>query len=414
MDKLPDDILVLLLSHLNIDDFLNLRAVNRCFYDLSKEHERVITKRVARNTFPSQTRILLPPTNGDSYLDLAWLKRLRYTQLSAFLLECALEDPIPADDPQGDDLRAMLTTGWQMLARLVPPGQPEIPPPPPPGLHGWAQIGLTELTASVWGWNSIGGTTASLWGGGNDPVTKGYLHPPLKWSPWSLDLTLRDHAELRSSASAQAALDITVRHKMVIQHCSLWELVGLNALLRCFFRQAIPSSYFNNCAEMAFTDPRTATQSYAKALALQKGPQYFWRAWIQGKECLADLVAAAPAALADRAWIRLQEGILVDLAETVRERCQAYLDFRGWSPFDPCPPPKIAIDAELRRHGIKYDCKILSPNRVISVCQQIARARKAMAEKGKSLPQPSLWRRGFRTVKWRKGYFKGVELKILG
>ncbi|KAK4549988.1 hypothetical protein LTR36_002955 [Oleoguttula mirabilis] len=123
MTTLPDDVMLVVLSHTDIDTFLERRLLNRKLHALIKTHIHGLTKAVAQGAFPKQTRILL--NGGDSRdpahagASLRWLKALRYQQLAAILLERRSLHAISAEDPLGDDLIHQLALGWRVLQRFA-------------------------------------------------------------------------------------------------------------------------------------------------------------------------------------------------------------------------------------------------------------------------------------------------------
>ena len=119
MASLPDDVLLVVISHTDIDTFLNLRLLNRHLHNLISTHIHGLTERVARATFPKQTRVLMASHDKtDEKECLHWLKDLRYHQLAAILLEYSIyRRPAlnSAEDPLGDDLRHSLAKGWRVI-----------------------------------------------------------------------------------------------------------------------------------------------------------------------------------------------------------------------------------------------------------------------------------------------------------
>ncbi|KAK5732708.1 hypothetical protein LTR17_010263 [Elasticomyces elasticus] len=106
MPPLPDDVLLIIFGHTDIDTFLD-------------SHIHGLTESVARSTFPGQTKILenVPDNETASPADcLYWLKDLRYQQLAAILVEFRTGWGCAADDPRGDSLRRALAKAWRILA----------------------------------------------------------------------------------------------------------------------------------------------------------------------------------------------------------------------------------------------------------------------------------------------------------
>lgn len=114
---LPDDILILILSHCRIDALLAFRLTNSETRHLIDRYVATIAPCVARSTFPESERLLLPPAGPAS---LRWLTGLVPRHLAAILVDrhqTAFElmrarYGILAEDPAGDELRARVTNGW--------------------------------------------------------------------------------------------------------------------------------------------------------------------------------------------------------------------------------------------------------------------------------------------------------------
>nr|OQO31006.1 hypothetical protein B0A51_01245 [Rachicladosporium sp. CCFEE 5018] len=130
MASLPKDALLLVISRLDIDCFLNARLLDRATHDLIIRHIRGLVASVARATFASDlgflTRRPLPADSGASAC-LTWLKALRYHYLAAVMLECrrfnARRDSdlviVSAEDPVGDDARFHCVAGLRVLNQFA-------------------------------------------------------------------------------------------------------------------------------------------------------------------------------------------------------------------------------------------------------------------------------------------------------
>jgi len=126
LDKLPIEMLVLILQTVDIPSLLNLRHVCRKLHDCIKVHYQAIAPAAARATFPVVFRGLLdsledPPSN----YTLQWLTVVRLRWLAAVLIERPNWRPpysertgFSADDPAGDEARAVAYSGLSVLVRL--------------------------------------------------------------------------------------------------------------------------------------------------------------------------------------------------------------------------------------------------------------------------------------------------------
>lgn len=95
MDRLPDDIVHEIAGHLDIDSFLTFSSCNKRIHVLYKGSMASVAEAVARNTFPTQERILL--RQPDETANIAWLMHLKYKQLAAIVLE--RYEGVSAEDP---------------------------------------------------------------------------------------------------------------------------------------------------------------------------------------------------------------------------------------------------------------------------------------------------------------------------
>lgn len=126
-DDLPDDILILILSHCRIDEIFALRLTSSRFSVVIDAYSNTIIPSVAWATFTSSSLILAGLPKPADYT-FAWLKRLIPLQLAAVLVDrhrFIHQNPgahrygIPAEDDYGDALRARVTTGFCVQSRLA-------------------------------------------------------------------------------------------------------------------------------------------------------------------------------------------------------------------------------------------------------------------------------------------------------
>jgi hypothetical protein len=121
--RLNDDVLLLIFSYVDIDTFLDLRLLSQSVLALIGSHITFLCRSVARSTFPSGGRILMPPSDG--IYNIKWLKGLRFKQVAAILLECVSTKSVNqahwilAEDPLGDPLRAEVAMGLEFTAQLL-------------------------------------------------------------------------------------------------------------------------------------------------------------------------------------------------------------------------------------------------------------------------------------------------------
>ena len=126
MDLLPDDIVLEIFRHVDIDTFFAARCVSKRIYELTNTRMISFALAVAQGAFPGQSRILIRRQN--EVPGIAWLNALRYRQLAAILLECfdwrtfdLVRDErlyLCADDPLGDPLREKLELGLNVVADI--------------------------------------------------------------------------------------------------------------------------------------------------------------------------------------------------------------------------------------------------------------------------------------------------------
>ncbi|KAF2817320.1 uncharacterized protein BDZ99DRAFT_457068 [Mytilinidion resinicola] len=124
IDRLPDDVVILILSQCQIDDILSFCLTNRRLYTIILAYITTIGPSVARRTFPNAVRLLNRPLEGN--YTLAWLKGLIPQQLAAILVDRHrfahdwgnTRYGIPAEDPWGDELRTRVVNGWHVLQKL--------------------------------------------------------------------------------------------------------------------------------------------------------------------------------------------------------------------------------------------------------------------------------------------------------
>jgi hypothetical protein len=121
---LPDDILIIVLSHSSIDDLRTLRQIDRRARSLIFEYINTIAPSVARTTFPQTHNLLV---SRPLRYTIQWLEDLIPRQLAAILVDrhrIARDSTqqrygIPAEDAYGDELRARIANGWRVLRRLA-------------------------------------------------------------------------------------------------------------------------------------------------------------------------------------------------------------------------------------------------------------------------------------------------------
>lgn len=121
--NLPDDIFILVYSKCTIDELRALRLTDRRSRGLILEYINTIAPAAARATFPhSHTLLLHRPLR----YTVQWLDDLVSQQLAAILVDrhrmahdsTQLRYGIPAEDSEGDVLRARIANGWRVLDQL--------------------------------------------------------------------------------------------------------------------------------------------------------------------------------------------------------------------------------------------------------------------------------------------------------
>lgn len=122
MNRLPNDILVVLVGRMDIDTFLSFRLSCRRFYDVTDSNIHGITRDVACSTFPGQERIFLvsrPPCKPAPAADMIrWLKDLRIRQLASLSAGRGFSELVEYDEE-----RKFHYKGWQVyhdLAKINP------------------------------------------------------------------------------------------------------------------------------------------------------------------------------------------------------------------------------------------------------------------------------------------------------
>ncbi|KAK5120397.1 hypothetical protein LTR85_006336 [Meristemomyces frigidus] len=122
MAPLPDDVMLVVISRMDIDTFLSCRLLNHKVHDLIDTHINGLTDAVAHATFPTPTRVLDKASDSQNrsvVASLQWLQKLKLQQLAAIMLECPAERSVAAEDPLGDSLRVTITKGWTVLDRFA-------------------------------------------------------------------------------------------------------------------------------------------------------------------------------------------------------------------------------------------------------------------------------------------------------
>src|ERR1051326_3146583 len=79
-----NEVLLIIFSFLDIDTFLSVRLLSRDVNALLSSNSFFLHRSVAASTFPKASKTFL---QAQEY-DLRWLKRLRYKQIAAIILEC--------------------------------------------------------------------------------------------------------------------------------------------------------------------------------------------------------------------------------------------------------------------------------------------------------------------------------------
>ncbi|KAK4630250.1 uncharacterized protein CLAFUR5_08041 [Fulvia fulva] len=120
---LPNDVVLIIISHLDVDTFLDFRLTCHNYHVLISAHINELSGAVARNTFPGQTRIFTEVSNT-GLTHIQWLKSLRYHQLGSILVEQTAPYsyrafPIAANDPAGGYDRDRLAQAWKTFTSLA-------------------------------------------------------------------------------------------------------------------------------------------------------------------------------------------------------------------------------------------------------------------------------------------------------
>lgn len=133
LDRLPDDVLLLIIEDLTIDDFFSLRQASRTICILVSAFEHVATSVVAKRTFPGARLLLRPPPDGKCTIQ--WLKDRIPRYLAAVVVDryrfsfrgsTGQCDPgctvggwgMPAEDPLSGPFRCRICRGWRILKTL--------------------------------------------------------------------------------------------------------------------------------------------------------------------------------------------------------------------------------------------------------------------------------------------------------
>ena len=116
-NDLPQDVLVLVLSYLDIWDVFSARLVNKSLQAVLLSSIRTISRQVCLNTFPNDRQLARKPANGSGEWDFDWLRDRIPRKLAAILLEHG-ERSIPAEAEWGEVARYRVTRGWKVLKQL--------------------------------------------------------------------------------------------------------------------------------------------------------------------------------------------------------------------------------------------------------------------------------------------------------
>ena len=116
-NDLPQDVLVLVLSYLDIWDVFSARLVNKTLQAVLLSSIRTISRQVCLNTFPDDRQLARKPANGSGEWDFDWLRDRIPRKLAALLLEHG-ERSIPAEAEWGEVARYRVTRGWKVLQQL--------------------------------------------------------------------------------------------------------------------------------------------------------------------------------------------------------------------------------------------------------------------------------------------------------
>jgi F-box associated protein len=125
--SLPDDILIMICTCLELMDLYNMRLVTRRLATLISSYNRTIAPRVAQNTFPGAKHMLQTAMSEAQDLDITWLNSLVIKYLSAVLVDrIRLESEalngdhmgIRSEDERGDIIRTRVENGWRVYKVL--------------------------------------------------------------------------------------------------------------------------------------------------------------------------------------------------------------------------------------------------------------------------------------------------------
>ncbi|KAK5721107.1 hypothetical protein LTR15_007071 [Elasticomyces elasticus] len=238
MPPLPDDVLLIIFGHTDIDTFLDVRRLNHHVHALVQSHIHGLTESVARSTFPGQTKILenVPDNETASPADYVyWLKDLRFQQLAAILVEYREAWGYAADDPRGDQLRLALAKAWRILA------------------------GCSKIAKDV----------AFI-----EEGLLGPRPPPAPINEWS-DSSIATHTPLRQ-------LELCRRYLMYFETLDFEQFRGyvilMLELVRCVFNFVGRRSQLHQLGPMHLSDDKHS-ERWVSSYMLKLGPELFWRIW---------------------------------------------------------------------------------------------------------------------------------------
>ncbi|KAK5689716.1 hypothetical protein LTR97_012715 [Elasticomyces elasticus] len=265
MPPLPDDVLLIIFGHMDIDTFLDVRRLNHHVHGLVQSHIHGLTESVARSTFPGQTKILenVPDNEAASPADcLYWLKNLRYQQLAAILVEFRTGWEHAADDPRGDSLRRALAKAWRILADC-------------------AKI-AKEVAATEESLLRARPTPASI-------------------DEWS-DVSTAKYTPLRE-------LELCRRYLMYFETLDFEQFRGYGILMIqlvwCVFNFVVRRTTLYQPVQMHQSDDRRS-ELWVSSYMLKLGPEAFWRSWWVSKSGSIEEKQSAKAAV-EAAWAERDE-----------------------------------------------------------------------------------------------------------
>ncbi|KAJ2897294.1 hypothetical protein MKZ38_004805 [Zalerion maritima] len=117
INDLPEDILVLVLSHLSVWDIFHLRLTTKVLLSVINSSVKSVSRKICLNTFPDDRMLAKRPANGNGEWDFDWLRDRIPRKLAAVLLDHG-ERGIPAESEWGEVARYRVARGWKVLKRL--------------------------------------------------------------------------------------------------------------------------------------------------------------------------------------------------------------------------------------------------------------------------------------------------------